>query len=159
MNDIKERLDLLTKSASENGNLSLLEKLSEIKGLYLAYTTVNSIELLEKVVDSLIDSIDILLEKDTNNTKKAINNRYNKEGELAEFYKFLISQGKKATTADVYRKAINQVIKAKDLNGVEELINCLPEVYDWYRENDKAYHNLHAAALKQFSIYIGLENN
>ena len=119
MEKLKETLETLTKIANESGNNSLLTKVGEVKGLLLAYEMVNNSELLVRIINSLCEVTMMSLEtSSTNITKvsniqKATNNRFNKEGELAQFYIFLTNNGKKETTADVYRKTITLVSLVK----------------------------------------------
>lgn len=159
MSNIKEKISFLTELATKENNDKVKVKLAQLSGLYSAYEMINDEKLLGKVLEELLDIIETMLIADSNtfNILKAVNNKKNKVGELAEFYKYLVEvKNKKPTTSDVYRKAINQVIKAQNLTSLEELSERILEVYEVYRNNDSKDHNIHTAALKQYAEYIGV---
>ena len=151
---VKVKLEKLNDEIISLNNKELISKVSEIKGLYSAYELSSNTAILQKVVDGLIDAVKLTLTLPINNTQKAIMNKANRYGELAGFYSFLIEQGKKPTTADNYRKAIKQVVEVQGLGGLGELETRLIEMINLYDGNDRAAHNAHTAALKQYSKYL-----
>lgn len=170
MEKLKITLENLSELAIQNHNKELLGKVGELKGLLIAYEMVNSIELLEKMMNMLCDLTVFALQSNINNiTKvsnvmKASNNRFNKEGELANFYIYLTTvDGRKETTADAYRKTINKIIKDNNLGSLEEFEVSVDHFLQIYTEKD-----LHGelkdngrilSAIKQYKKYLNKLNS
>ena len=152
--DIKNKIERLNVELEKSINKDIISKLSEVKGLYSAYEISRCAPILESVLDKLLDLLKVLNDVPSTSTMKAILNKENKTGALSGFYEYLISEGKIETTANNYRKALNQVVVAQKLSGIEELENRLIEMINFYDGNDQAAHNAHTAALKQYSKYI-----
>ena len=99
MEKLKNILIELSNIANRDNNKELLSKIGELKGLLLAYEMVNSVELLEKMIDLLSDltMISIKYKHDNitkiSNIQKASKNINNREGELSQFYIYLTNDG------------------------------------------------------------------
>lgn len=156
---IENKFITLIKDVYSYNNNEVVAKISELKGLYSAYEISQNEEILNKIIDGLLDIIDVLLKSPANNTQKAISNKNNKIGELSDFFNYLIKNGKKPTTADGYRKAIKRVIVRNSLSGIEELNRRINEMIELYDGNDQASHNIHIAALKRYADYLYFKNS
>ncbi len=154
--NIKEQIDCIHNEILKYRNTEVLSKFGEIKGLYAAYELSNSSVLLEKIIEVLLELIEmtINLPGSDYNTKKAIMNKENKTGELAGFYNYLVEKGKKPTTADCYRKTIMQIMKKFNILTIDEFNRKLVEIIAMYHENDKQNHNRHIAALLRYQEYL-----
>lgn len=157
--EIKNKFITLIKDSYNCNNNEVVSKVAELKGLYSAYEISQNEDILNKIIEGLLDIVDILLKTPANNTQKAILNKNNKIGELSDFFDYLIKNGKKPTTADGYRKAINRVIVKNSLSGIEELNKRIDEMIELYDGNDQASHNTHIAALKQYACYLYFKNS
>ena len=151
---IKDKINTLIKEVYSYNINEVVVKVSELKGLYSAYEISHNEEILNKIIEGLLDIMDVLLKTPANNTQKAISNKNNKIGELSDFFNYLIKNGKKPTTADSYRKAIKRVIVRNSLSGIEELNRRIDEMIELYDGNDQASHNTHIAALKRYADYL-----
>lgn len=156
---IKNKIITLIKDVYSYNNNEVVVKVSELKGLYSAYEISQNEEILNKIIEGLLDIIDVLLKTPANNTQKAISNNNNKIGELSDFFDYLIKNGKKPTTADGYRKAVKRVIVRNSLSGIEELNRRIDEMIELYDGNDQASHNTHIAALKRYADYLYFKNS
>ena len=156
---INDKINALIKDVYSLNDNEVVEKVFELKGLYSAYEISQNEEILSKVIEGLLDIIDVLLKIPANNTQKAISNKNNKIGELSAFFDYLIKNGKKPTTADGYRKAIKRVIVRNSLSGIEELNRRIDEMIELYDGNDQASHNTHLAALKRYADYLYFKNS
>lgn len=148
MEKINELLENLSEIAIKDNNNELLSKLGEIKGILLAYEMINDVQLLIKMISLLCDLTMFIHQLNYNNItkisniKKASNNVKNREGELAQFYIYLTNEGKKETTADSYRKTVNQIIKELNeskeliLNGLEDFEMQIDEILEIYIKKD-----------------------
>lgn len=148
MEKINEFVENLSEIAIKDNNKELLSKLGEIKGILLAYEMINDVELLKKMISLLCDLTMLVHQFNYNNItkisniKKASNNVKNREGELAQFYIYLTNEGKKETTADAYRKTVNQIIKELNeskeliLNGLEDFEVKIDEILEIYIKKD-----------------------
>ena len=174
MEKLKNILIELSNIANRDNNKELLSKIGELKGLLLAYEMVNSVELLEKMIDLLSDltMISIKYKHDNitkiSNIQKASKNINNREGELSQFYIYLTNEGKKETTADAYRKTINQIIKELNdskeliLNGLEDFEVNIDDVLQIYIRKDLngelKDNGRRISAIKQYQKFILMNN-
>lgn len=154
--NIKERIDYIHNEILKYRNAEVLSKFAEIKGLYAAYELSNNSVLLEKIIEMLLELIEMTINLPSSeyHIKKAIMNKENKTGELAGFYNYLVEKGKKPTTADCYRKTIMQIMRKFNILTIDELNEKLDEIIQMYQESDKQNHNRHIASLLRYKEYL-----
>ena len=69
---INDKINALIKDVYSLNDNEVVEKVFELKGLYSAYEISQNEEILSKVIEGLLDIIDVLLKIPANNTQKAV---------------------------------------------------------------------------------------
>ena len=151
--DLKNKIESLCDLPTNDKEV--LNKISEIKGLYTAYELAPNEVIFNKIVETLFDVIEIQNKKMISIVQQVNPNSVNVSGELSDFYMYLTNCGKKHNTADNYRKIIMQVVRAKKYaGGIPELDRRIDETIAFYDGNDAASHNVHTAALRAYKKYL-----
>lgn len=154
--DLKNKIDSVNNFLQNYKNTELLTKIGEVKGLYAAYEISHSEFLLTKIIELLLELIELSTISNLTevSTKKAILNKENYTGELAGFYSYLVENAKKPTTAECYRKTIGQIMKKYSIITVNEFNSKLDGLIEIYQNNDEKVHNRHIAALLRYKEYL-----
>lgn len=151
------------------GNLTLEEKIAELdgkipaeqfgelNGLLGAYRIAPSNALLEAIIAKLVA---IILQKNINivANQKDLDDEddfldLNQEWALA-YEHFLVLQGKKDSSIEVYVRAIKRIMKDYGIADINEFRKRIYELIERYEGNDQKSHNLNISALKAFLKFM-----
>ncbi len=133
----------------------------EIKGLYAAYKLAPSHVLLEAIIAKCLT---IILNADGKSSQgvvsltpagKSQKRPVSMEYEWIQgFEYFLLLNGISENTAMVYVRALKRVIKNQNIADVDELMDMIDWLIREYEGCDRASHNVHISALRQFKNYM-----
>lgn len=150
------KLDSLCNSTMKS-NSRVSSKLSEVRGLYTAYEVAPNDIVLEKILEGLIEVIELQSTTMCSKVEETPRKRVNLTGDLLEFYNYLVDAGKAHTTADNYRKIVIRIVKDK-FKDIADLNNHIKDAIAIYDGNDADYHNMHVAALRQYEKFLNSQN-